>query len=279
MFYRNILVILSVILASITCLGQDVIKKVDGTTINAIIKEISESDVKYNRYDNPDGPIYVIATSSIQSIKFKNGSVETFNVNSQNVVDNNKTSVKSPQKSSNMREGTIKQQSTNDNSYSSVVLNQNKKRVTDDELLYIYETDEFYNPLLNAEYQFQDNIFYKKAKAYRTTAWIGGGALAGVGIVLGVTLGCYFDDEDDWGSCIYGITIPMVVVGGVWTTCWLVAANKQMKKALNTSNYRATFFEKEIVTFGKSNLTASVNMLGNTLVHDRAYGIGLTFNF
>ena len=59
--------------------AQDVITKVDGTQINAKVIEITPGTVKYNRADNPDGPVYVVYISDISTIKYENGLVETYN--------------------------------------------------------------------------------------------------------------------------------------------------------------------------------------------------------
>src|SRR5690606_38821077 len=41
--------------------------------------EIKETDISYHIYNNPDGPVYVIAKSSVTKIIFESGIEETFN--------------------------------------------------------------------------------------------------------------------------------------------------------------------------------------------------------
>ena len=57
---------------------DDIIVTRESEKINAVITEISETEVKYKKSDNPDGPTFVISTSKIASIIYKNGDVQTF---------------------------------------------------------------------------------------------------------------------------------------------------------------------------------------------------------
>lgn len=58
--------------------AKDVIITHDAEKINAIVTEVSETEVKYKKVDNPNGPTFVIATSKIASIMYQNGEVQTF---------------------------------------------------------------------------------------------------------------------------------------------------------------------------------------------------------
>lgn len=61
------------------CVAQDVIVTRDSKRIDAKVEEISETEVRYHRQDNPAGPVFVMPTSQIASIVFANGDVTTFN--------------------------------------------------------------------------------------------------------------------------------------------------------------------------------------------------------
>lgn len=64
--------------------AQDVIVTRDSKRIDASVQEISDTEVRYKRQDNPDGPVFVLKTSEIASIVFANGEVQSFeNVGSQ----------------------------------------------------------------------------------------------------------------------------------------------------------------------------------------------------
>lgn len=59
--------------------AQDIITKKDGTDIEAKIKEVSSSAVKYVKVSNPDGPVYTIDTDELLMIRYENGDKEVFN--------------------------------------------------------------------------------------------------------------------------------------------------------------------------------------------------------
>lgn len=56
--------------------AQDVIVKKDGSTIISKILEVNSSEVKYKKYSNLDGPVFVINKSEIQVINYENGDKE-----------------------------------------------------------------------------------------------------------------------------------------------------------------------------------------------------------
>ncbi|MDE7165996.1 MAG: hypothetical protein K2O17_03095 [Bacteroidaceae bacterium] len=60
------------------CFAQDVLVKKDGSTILAKILRITETEVEYKNFDNPDGPTRVISISSLLRINYQNGQSETF---------------------------------------------------------------------------------------------------------------------------------------------------------------------------------------------------------
>ncbi len=62
------------------CFSQDTIVKVNKDTIQAKILEVGISEIKYKRFDNLEGPIYVIAKSEISMIRYINGGTDNFNV-------------------------------------------------------------------------------------------------------------------------------------------------------------------------------------------------------
>lgn len=64
--------------ASLMTMAQDVIVKKDGSTIQSKVIEINETEIKYKKWANLDGPIYVINQSELTSINYQNGEVECF---------------------------------------------------------------------------------------------------------------------------------------------------------------------------------------------------------
>lgn len=56
--------------------AQDVISLKSGNKVSAKILEINTSEIKYKRFDNPNGPTYVVSKSDIQKIEYENGTVD-----------------------------------------------------------------------------------------------------------------------------------------------------------------------------------------------------------
>ena len=61
--------------------AQDLLITKDSERIEAQITEISDSEVKFKRLDNMDGPIFVLSADKIASIVFANGEVFVFKSN------------------------------------------------------------------------------------------------------------------------------------------------------------------------------------------------------
>ena len=68
--------------------AQDVITLKNGTDINALVQEIGYVDVKYKKFDNPNGPNYTLKKVEILIIRYANGSKDIFS-NEEKPVDNN----------------------------------------------------------------------------------------------------------------------------------------------------------------------------------------------
>ncbi len=62
-------------------LSQDIIVSKDGKTIKAKVMEITQSEIKYKRFDNIDGPLISISKDGILIINYQNGTKETFGRN------------------------------------------------------------------------------------------------------------------------------------------------------------------------------------------------------
>lgn len=60
------------------CTAQDNIIRKSGQSIQARITEITLTEVKYKRFDNPEGPLFINAKSDITMIRYENGTKETF---------------------------------------------------------------------------------------------------------------------------------------------------------------------------------------------------------
>lgn len=58
--------------------GQDIITKKDGTDIKAKVIEITNSDIKYRKFESLEGPIYHLEKSEILIIRYENGTKDIF---------------------------------------------------------------------------------------------------------------------------------------------------------------------------------------------------------
>ena len=56
--------------------AQDFIVLRDGNMIDAIVTEISPTEIRYKRFDHQDGPTYVIPAINVLSIRYANGRTE-----------------------------------------------------------------------------------------------------------------------------------------------------------------------------------------------------------
>lgn len=58
--------------------NSDIIKLRDGGEIKAVIIEITQSEIKYKRASNPNGPMYTIGKNDVESILYPNGETDVF---------------------------------------------------------------------------------------------------------------------------------------------------------------------------------------------------------
>lgn len=58
--------------------AQDTIRFANGNILAAKVMEVGETEIKYNRYDNLTGPLYVADRNEIKSLKYANGSMDVF---------------------------------------------------------------------------------------------------------------------------------------------------------------------------------------------------------
>lgn len=59
-------------------LAQDVIVTRLSERIDAKILEVSETEIKYKKQNNPDGPTFIISTEKVSSVIYSNGEVQSF---------------------------------------------------------------------------------------------------------------------------------------------------------------------------------------------------------
>ena len=76
---KSIFTLLAFISISITAFSQDVITQKSGEDIQAKILEINQTDVKYKKFDNQNGPTFTLLKSDILMIRYENGTKDIFN--------------------------------------------------------------------------------------------------------------------------------------------------------------------------------------------------------
>jgi hypothetical protein len=59
--------------------AQDLIVLKDGNVIEAKVMEIYPSEIRYKRFDNLDGPMIIIPSANVLSIRYENGTTEVIN--------------------------------------------------------------------------------------------------------------------------------------------------------------------------------------------------------
>jgi len=67
--------------------AQDTIVLKSGAEIQAKVLEINSVEIKYKRFDNPEGPTIVIGKAEVLSIKYENGAQEIINTDSSQAPD------------------------------------------------------------------------------------------------------------------------------------------------------------------------------------------------
>jgi hypothetical protein len=73
------LTMLTLIIAFSLCFSQDLITKKSGEDIQAKISEVNQTDIRYTKLDNPNGPTFTILKSDILLVRYANGTKDIFN--------------------------------------------------------------------------------------------------------------------------------------------------------------------------------------------------------
>ncbi len=68
------------LLMSMAAFSQDVIIYRNGIELNAKVVEITSTEVKYKKLENPDGPVYSAAKADIFMVKYENGTKDVFSL-------------------------------------------------------------------------------------------------------------------------------------------------------------------------------------------------------
>ncbi len=80
----KIITLIASFVLAIQLYGQDKIYLFDNSVIESKISEMGINEIKYKKFNNLDGPVYVLEKSKVVMVIFENGTHEVVNVVSQN---------------------------------------------------------------------------------------------------------------------------------------------------------------------------------------------------
>ncbi len=197
--------------------AQDIIVTTSSERIDAQVTEVSETEVKYKRQDNPDGPSFIISTSKIASIIYQNGDVQTFQHNTEQ-----------PESSQNSANGTL----TTVREAEDIVFVPGQKIEKSKK-----KNEYYYGNIAMDESMYKDFLKLTCAEAYKQYSRGSGmvllGSIVGAGL-LGAGVGCVIPRHPSEGRLIAaGVLMAVGVSFGV---TFIVVGGKQESKALNTFN-------------------------------------------
>lgn len=90
---KKITFLLFAILTSTFCFSQDVITKSDGEEVKAKVLEVTQAEIKYKKFDNPNGPTFTILKKEVFMIRYENGSKDVFNSEKESKTSNEDVNV------------------------------------------------------------------------------------------------------------------------------------------------------------------------------------------
>ena len=75
---RFLIVCFTMLVAVGTAKAQDIITFRDGKQVEANIIEITQTEIKYKKFRNPDGPLYTIGKHQVETITYSYGEIEEY---------------------------------------------------------------------------------------------------------------------------------------------------------------------------------------------------------
>ena len=76
---KSIFTALAIVFIISNCFSQDTITFRSLEEVQAKVFEITSTDIKYKKFDNPNGPVFIILRSDVLSIRYENGTKDIFN--------------------------------------------------------------------------------------------------------------------------------------------------------------------------------------------------------
>lgn len=75
---RLLSTLIFLLLLGLSARAQDVLTKTNGEELNVKVLEITPSEVRYKRTDNPDGPFITVRRTDVFMVRYANGTKEVF---------------------------------------------------------------------------------------------------------------------------------------------------------------------------------------------------------
>lgn len=232
---KKVLIMSLIILSCFTSFAQDIIVKNDKTEIKAKIEEITETTIKYKKFEMLDGPIYNISVNDVFMIMYKNGAKEYIQAktNTQAPVQNN-TPVVTP---------SVQSAATNNSNQPINVAGGHEPMVRIRRGYYSYQGNKLksYSDYVYTFEKFGYKDLAARHKGGVTTQYIGGGAGL-VCVILGIALG---NNGLLYGGAGVALIVPIIATG-------------QRDNAVQEFNKRAT----KKIGFNKIELSPTFNIDG-----------------
>jgi hypothetical protein len=93
---KQLLLLSLLFLLSKSTFSQDTIVMLSGKLIAAKVLEINSTEVKYKKYEMPDGPDYIEEKSKIKLIRYKNGTIDNMVIVAEKEIPSNPTNPQKP---------------------------------------------------------------------------------------------------------------------------------------------------------------------------------------
>ena len=204
--------------------AQDIIVTTSSERIDAQIVEVSETEVRYKKADNPTGPTFVLSTSKIVSIVYANGDVQTFEA-------------VSPQPATTQTVSTPAGSVMTVRSVEDITFVPGQKiEASESRSKYYYGNIEMDNGLYKDFLKLTCPEAYSKLQGGITLYWVGWGfECFGLGMWLGTIRPLIHGDTGVWATCM---CIGAAFVGTGIGLC--IGGSNMQKKSVDVFNNQCT---------------------------------------
>lgn len=246
--------------------AQDIIVTKDGSLIEAKVTEIGDTNIKYKKWSNQNGPIYTLNINQVFSIKYQNGEKEVFNKQS--------STSKSPQ-TNHAKTQNKSQIIQSDNDVIDIQGSQSQNPRKNFNVQNNYSQDNnLVNQLQNMNYEMEKERLMRKGKNIQNAGmWVGT-----LGIVGGILISS-LTDYNALGWTVFGSSMATGVI------CAVVGGNKiraakSMNLKMDMNNIQIIgLYEHNKTLKNKSNLSTGLAVLNDKQFSNKALGMNIKIRF